>query len=298
MAVSVSDPSRDSIPIVTAGYRRWRTLRRHPLFWIGGGLLVALALFCYMGPLVYRVDPLAVHITHNMRPPGGAYPLGTDILGRDELARLMVGGQGFILVGFAAALFSSLVGVLIGLAAGFSGGLIDRAFMWFTDTVLGIPQLVPLFLVVVLARPSVSTMIVVLALTGWPLVSRLVRAEALSAREREYVESARSGGATSWRIMLRHLMPNVMGTVVVASSGQLSITLLVLAIASYLGYGLPPPDPNWAGMVADSTQYLYANAWWLLWLPGMAFVLLQLSVNFLADALREAFDPRTNRGAV
>jgi len=281
---------------ISAGRRRWQALRRHPLFWTGSGLLILLALFCFVGPLIYPANPLATHINYTLSPPGARFPLGADVLGRNELARLMVGGQGFMLVGFASALFASLVGIVIGLVAGFTGGFTDRAFMWLTDTVLGIPQLVPLFLVVVLFRPSNATMILVLGLTGWPLVARLVRAETLSAREREYVESAKSGGATRSRILSRHLLPNVMGTVVVAASGQVSITLLVLATASYLGYGLPPPFPNWAGMVADSQQYLYDNTWWLLWLPGAAFVLLQLSVNFLADALRQAFDPKNRRG--
>ncbi len=285
-----------AMPVITAGQRRWRSLSRHPLFWTGSTLLVLLALFSFVGPDIYPKSPIATHIAHTLAPPGGAFPLGADVLGRNELARLMVGGQGFLLVGFVSAAMASALGVLIGLVSGLAGGLADRAFMWFTDTVLGIPQLVPLFLVVVLFRPNDGTMIAVLGLTGWPLVARLVRGDVLSAREREFVESARSGGATPGRIMRRHLLPNVMGTVVVAASGQVSTTLLVLATASFLGYGLPPPNPNWAGMVASSRQYLYDNSWWLLWLPGSAFVLLQLSVNFVADALRQAFDPKNQRG--
>ncbi len=286
----------EAASMLTAGRRRWHSLRRHPLFWAGSSVLVLLALFSFLGPVVYPQSPIAAHIADSLAPPGGAFPLGADVLGRNELARLMVGGQGFLLVGFVSALFAAALGVLMGLVAGFSGGWPDRLLMWFTDTVLGIPQLVPLFLVVVLFRPNDGTMIAVLGLTGWPLVARLVRGDVLSAREREYVESARSGGATPGRIMRRHLLPNVMGTVVVAASGQVSTTLLVLATASFLGYGLPPPNPNWAGMVAASRQYLYDNSWWLLWLPGGLFVLLQLSVNFLADALRQAFDPKNRRG--
>lgn len=286
----------EAASMLTAGRRRWHSLRRHPLFWAGSSVLVLLALFSFLGPVVYPQSPIATHIADSLAPPGGAFPLGADVLGRNELARLMVGGQGFLLVGFVSALFAAALGVLMGLVAGFSGGWPDRLLMWFTDTVLGIPQLVPLFLVVVLFRPNDGTMIAVLGLTGWPLVARLVRGDVLSAREREYVESARSGGATPERIMRRHLLPNVMGTVVVAASGQVSTTLLVLATASFLGYGLPPPNPNWAGMVAASRQYLYDNSWWLLWLPGGLFVLLQLSVNFLADALRQAFDPKNRRG--
>ncbi len=158
---------------------------------------------------------------------------------------------------------------------------------------VGISQLVPLLLVVVLFRPNDGTMIAVLGLTGWPFVARLVRGDVLAVWEREYVESARSGGAMPGRLMRRHLLPNVMGTVVVSVSGQVSTTLMVLATASFLGYGLTPPDPNWAGMVASSRQYLYDNRWWLLWMPRATFVLLQLAVNFVADALRQASDPKS-----
>jgi len=298
MAVSSSSVAISDAALrpTSAAARQWRALVRQPLFWVGAGVIVLLAALSFIGPLVYPVDPNAVNPAVSLSPPSSAYPLGTDVLGRNELARVINGGQGFLLVGFSSALAASLLGSLVGLVAGYTGGWTDRILMRLTDIFLGIPQLVPLLLFDVLFLPNDGTMILILSLTVWPIVARLVRADTLAVREQEYVVSAVASGATRARILQRHILPNIWSTVLVTASSQLGSTVLILATASYLGYGLPPPLPNWAGMVASSTQYLPAGNWWLFLPPGLAFVALQVSIYFLADAFRIAFNPHSLQG--
>lgn len=275
--------------------RGWPALFRSPLFWLGALLLVGLTAFSFGGPLLYRASPYATHVSQFLRPPGRGLPLGADALGRNELARLMVGGQGLILIGLVSALVATLVGTVVGLWAGEQGGAWDRLLMGLADTLLGVPQLVPLLLVDVLLRPSAVTMVVVMAATGWPVVARLVRAKTLGIREREFVASAVAAGANGRRVMFRHVWPNLMSDVLVAASGQVASSVLLLATATFLGLGLPPPTPNWATMMAGSVNRLAGGLWWLAVPAGLAFVLLQISVHFIADAVRSAFDPRLRR---
>lgn len=277
--------------------RQRRALFRHPLFWTGVAIIGALALFSFLGPLFYHVDPNAVDPNVSSVPPTVHHLLGTDILGRDELSRVMWGGQGFMLVGFVSALAASVLGAGVGLVAGFAGGFTDRILMRVADMFLGIPQLVPLLLFDVIFLPNDFSMILILAFTSWPLVSRLVRAETLTVKERDYVQAAVASGASRMRVLTRHVLPNVLSTALVSASSQLGSTVLILATASYLGFGLPPPSPNWASMVADATQYLTAGDWWLFLAPGLAFMILQVSVYFVADAVREAFNPLSLQGA-
>ncbi|MCL5115895.1 MAG: ABC transporter permease [Firmicutes bacterium] len=277
-----------SIPIpVDLPQSGMRRLLTRPLFWTGLGLLVGLLLFCFAGPLVYPKNPLTVHVAWFGHPPSWTLPLGADNLGRNELARMMAGGQQLIVVGLASAAMATAIGTAIGLISGFWGGIPDRILSWGMDVVLGIPQVLPLLLIVVLLHPDVVTITVVVALTTWPMVGRLVRAESLSTREREYVTAARSLGASGWRILLRHILPNLWGTILIAASNQVAITVLVVATASFLGLGLPPPWPNWPHMVASGTSDLLSGYWWLMLFPGLALVLLQLSVNFIAEAVRK-----------
>jgi len=268
---------------------RTQRVLHHPIFWIGILLFIGLTLFCFVGPTLYTASPFTIHVTWIGHAPSKQLPLGADRLGRNELARLMLGGQLLILVGVASAIAATLGGTMLGLAAGLLGGATDRVLTWVTDVVFGIPQLVPLLLIDALLRPNALTMIFVVAATTWPVIARLVRAEVLSVRERDYVIAARSMGASDLRILGRHILPNVWDTVMVATSNQVGNAVLVIATASFLGFGLPPPWPNWAGMIANSTVDIWNGYWWIMLFPGVAFALLQLSVNFIADALREAF---------
>ena len=259
----------------------------HTLFWLGSLILVGLIGLCFIGPLIYHASPYAIHLNWIGHGPSSSLPLGGDGLGRNELARIMLGGQSLIAVGVASALVATAIGTLIGLAGGFLGGAVDLILTWTTDVVLSIPQLVPLLLIDVLLRPSPTTMIFVVAVTLWPVVARLVRAEALRGRELEYVIAAQSLGASDIRIAFRHILPSQWSTIGVTSTAQVGSAVLVLATASFLGFGLPPPYPNWAEMIASSTANMSAGYWWTMVFPGFALVLIQLSVNFIADALRE-----------
>lgn len=268
---------------------RWHppSIFNHVLFWLGSLILIGLIGLCFIGPFIYPASPYAIHLNWIGRSPSPLLPLGADELGRNELSRIMLGGQLLIVVGIASAVMATAIGTAIGLAAGFLGGTVDRILTWTTDVVLSVPQLVPLLLIDVLLRPSATTMIFIVAITSWPLVARLVRAEALRTRELEYVTAARSLGASDLRIALRHVLPTQWSTIWVSSTAQVGSAVLVLATASFLGFGLPPPFPNWAGMIAASTANMSAGYWWTMVFPGLAFVLLQLSVNFIGDALRE-----------
>lgn len=277
-------PDTETPYVTRRASRLWRT----PMFWLGILLFVALSLFCFVGPVVYPESAFTLHMSAVSHPPSAAFPLGTDDLGRNEMSRLMLGGQLLILVGLAAAIIATLLGTIIGLATGLSGGLVDEVGSWLMDIVLSVPQLVPILLIANLLRPSSATMIVVVGATSWPLVARLVRAETLSIRQREYVAAARSLGARDFRIMVRHVLPNLWSTILVATSSSVGTAVLVVATASFLGFTLPPPWPNWSGMIADSlTSSLFSDYWWLLVFPGAALVLLQLSINFIADATSE-----------
>ncbi len=267
---------------------RLRRLWSRPTLWVGLTILIFLILFCFLGPVAFPQNPLAVHLTHLNQPPSARFPLGTDSLGRSELSRMMYGGRGLILVGLASSAVAAVLGTLVGLIGAVFGGWVDRMTTWATDVVLSIPQLLPLMLIMVLLRPSPLTMVFVVGATTWPLIARLVRAEALSILERDYIEAARSLGASQWRILLQHLLPNLWGTILTASSNQVAAAMLVVATVSFLGFGLPPPSPNWAGMVSSGTNDLMLGSWWLMLFPGLAFILLQFSVNFIAEAIRSA----------
>ncbi len=272
--------------------RVWRRFWRNPLTIAGIIGLGFLVLFSFVGPLFYRVNPLTPHLAHMMQPPGGRFPLGTDDLGRDYLARVMVGGQSSIIVGFAAALVSMLVGILYGMVSAMSTRWIDTIMMRIVDIILSVPPLFILLFLDAVFRPSVVIMVFILASTAWLQVARLVRAEVMSLKTRVYVEAAQALGASTWRIMVRHLFPNFMGTVLVAGTFAVADSILAIATLSFLGLGLPPPAPNWGADLANAMNYLYQPSWWLVYPPGLAILLAELSINFLGDGLRQAFDTR------
>lgn len=278
---------RDNVGVASnARPHRFPGFWRRPRFALGMALLIGLIFFCFVGPLLDHVNPDAINLAHTSAPPSWHFWLGTDSLGRSEMTRMMVGGRLLIIVGLASAAVGTAIGTLIGLAGALWRGWLDRAVVWVMDVVLGIPQLVPLLLVDQLLKPDALTLIFVVGVGVWPVVGRLVRAEALSLRERDYVTAARSLGASQWRILTRHLFRNLGNVILVALSNQVGVAVLLVATASFLGMGLPPPAPNWGQMINSATAELTYGDWWLLVFPGLAFVALQISVNYIADALR------------
>lgn len=266
-------------------------------FWAGALLFVGVVGFCFVGPFLDRVNPNAIHLAVMGQSPGLRHLLGTDSLGRSEMARLMYGGRPLILIGLVAALVASVVGVTVGLLAGFMGGGVDRIITWVTDVLLSVPQLVPLLLVEALFKASTGSMIAIIAVTSWPLVARPIRAEVLALREESFIAASQAIGASNARLIVYHVIPNLWSILAVGISNSVGNAVLAVATVAFLGFGLPPPAPNWASMIAHSLSVVYVGYWWLLVFPGVALVILQLSINLLTDAVR-AMGFRGQEGSV
>jgi peptide/nickel transport system permease protein len=262
---------------------------------LGLVIVVLLLGFCFVGPLFYHTDQTTVDLSNAALRPGAGHPLGTDETGYDELGRLMVGGRVSLSIGFAAAVIATLVGTLWGAVAGFVGGALDAVLMRIVDALLAIPILFLLLYLVTIVRPSVTVMIVVLGLTAWLIPARLVRGESLTLRVREYVQAVRVMGGTSWRAVLRHIIPNVAGTVIVNATFQVADAILLIAYLGYLGLGISPPATDWGGMLSKGTNYIFPNYWWLIYPPGVLIVLVVVAVNFVGDGLRDAVEVRLRR---
>jgi len=275
--------------------REWRTFWKNPLAWFGVVFLALLILFSFLGPVFYHVNAYTPNLTNALAAPSAKHLLGTDSLGRDVLIRMMIGGQLSLEVGFAAAIVTMLIGVIFGLVSGFVGGATDVVMMRVVDVLYAIPSLFLLLFLDSVFRPSALLLVFVIAAVSWFGVARLVRGEVLSLKNREYVEAARALGSGNLRIMLRHLLPNVTGVVMVSTTLQVANAILTVAGLSFLGLGLPPPTPNWGQMLSDSMTYMFQNAWWLIYPPGLAILLVELCVNFIGVSLRQAYDPRLRK---
>ncbi|MGW4486603.1 ABC transporter permease [Amycolatopsis sp. NPDC004368] len=258
-------------------------------------LIVAFVVFCFLGPLVYHTEQIATNLAGANQPPGAGHPLGTDDVGYDELGRLMVGGQASLEIGVAAAVLATVFGTLWGAIAGYVGGFVDSVMMRIVDTLLAIPTL---FLVLILAAiftPTLGLLIVVVSFGAWLSPARLVRGETLSLRTREYVQAVRMMGGGGKRVVLRHIMPNAIGTIVVNATFQVADAILLVAALSYLGLGIAPPHADWGNMLAGGTEFVQSGYWWMILPPGIAIMLVVVAFNLLGDALRDALEVRLRR---
>jgi peptide/nickel transport system permease protein len=266
--------------------------------WVAMGALVLLLLVVLVGvfaPLLAPYDPNAQDIASRLRPPFAAgHWLGTDMLGRDVLSRLLVGSRVSLIVGFAAVLVSAVIGVAAGMISGFFGGPVDTVFMRVVDAWLAFPFLLMAIAIVAIIGPGLHNIIIALVVTGWVVYARLVRGEVLSLREREFVLSARGLGVSRPAIMARHILPNVLAPVVVVATLELGVVIVTEASLSFLGLGADASTASWGGMLADGRAYI-TIAWWLATIPGLAIFGVVLAVNVLGDGLRDALDPRFQR---
>ncbi|MHB1638384.1 MAG: ABC transporter permease [Candidatus Dormibacteria bacterium] len=262
---------------------------------VGVVVIAVLAAFSFVGPLIYHTEQVLTNLAQVHLPPSSRHPLGTDNVGYDILGRLMAGGQSSLEVGLTAAMLASLVGTLWGAIAGFVGGWVDALMMRAVDSALAIPPLLLVLLLGSIFVPSVPMLIVVLGLLSWLVTARLVRGDALSLRTREFVQAARVAGATRRWLVLRHIVPNAMGTIVVQTTFEVANAILLLAAISFLGLGPPPPAANWGSMLTDGLNYIYSGYWWEIYPPGVAIVLTVMGFNFLAEALRDSLDARLRR---
>jgi ABC-type dipeptide/oligopeptide/nickel transport system permease subunit len=291
---------RDAARVRTAadvGISQWQIAMRHfrrnrPAL-IGLWAIVLLAAATLLTPLLTPWDPYAQTdiVRTRFQPPTLMHWLGTDGFGRDILTRLLYGARVSLTIGFVATGISITLGTLLGAVAGYAGGRLDTLLMRFTDMVLSFPRLVLLILIVALFGSSVPIIIVVLGLTQWPSTTRIVRGDVLSLREREFIQAARALGFGRARIVLQHLVPNVLAPVIVSATLGIGNTIVLEAGLSFLGLGPPPPLPAWGSMVTEGADRL-VEAWWVATFPGLTIVLVVLAFNLLGDGLRDALDPR------
>jgi peptide/nickel transport system permease protein len=280
----------------------WRRFKRHRLAYTSLWLLGILSLAVLLGPLVYKIGINDIDFTARLKGPSGAHPLGTDDLGRDLLARMLYGGRISLAVGVAAMLTGIVIGVVVGAIAGISRGWVDAFLMWLTDLFLSLPQLPLLLLLIFFFRdplkavfgPEVGIFLLIVLVIGglsWMPVARLVRAQFFSLREKEFVEAARALGASTQRQVVRHILPNAIGPVIVAATINIAAAIIAESTLSFLGLGFPPDIPTWGRILNDSRDYLDIAVHWAMF-PGMAIFIAVLTINFIGDGLRDALDPR------
>ena len=261
----------------------------------GLGLIAAITLFCFAGPLIYPTNQVTVQLGLAKLPPGGRFPLGTDPSGYNVLGRLMVGGQSSLELGFAVSIATTVLGTAYGAVAGLAGGIVDALMMRVIDTALAVPALVLLLILVNVVTPNLGVIILLLTLLSWLPIARLVRGEVLTLKTREFVQAVKVMGATRRRIVLRHLAPNAIGVIVVNATFTLSDAILTLSALSFLGLGLPPPQADWGGMLSGGLNYLFDGYWWLVYPPAVILILTVVAFNLIGDAVRDALDVRLQR---
>jgi peptide/nickel transport system permease protein len=308
MAGVVSGTVAGKLAVATAEPRTslWqetgRRFRRHRLAMVGSVILLLLVLCVLVGPLVWRLPVNDIDFKAKLKGPSWSHPLGTDDLGQDLLARMLYGGRISLAVGIAAMLIAISIGTAVGAVSGFGGGAIDHTLMRITDMFLALPGLPLLLLIVYLFRdslrkvfgPEAGVFILIVAVIGglrWMQVARLVRAQFLSLREKEFVESARSLGARPLRQVIRHILPNSMGPVIVAGTIDVAAAIIAESTLSFLGLGFPPDIPTWGRILFDAKDNLDFAPHWAIF-PGTAIFLTVLSINYIGDGLRDALDPR------
>ena len=269
--------------------------RRTALF----GLVVVLAVVvaAVFASVVAPFDPLAQDIGQRLKEPGWQdaqgriHPLGTDHLGRDILSRIIHGSRIALLVGLAAVAISGVLGMVIGLVAGYFGGRVDDFFMRLADIQLAFPFILLAIAVIGVLGPSLRNIIIVIGVSSWVVYARVVRGEVLSIREREFVQAAVALGSRDWRILARHVLPNAFTPWLVVATLDMARVIVLESALSFLGLGVQPPTPTWGGMLADGRVYL-STAWWLATFPGLAILVTVLGINLLGDGLRDTLDPR------
>lgn len=268
---------------------------RNLKLWIGLGLLVVIIVSGLAAGHLTPYDPDEQHLDLRLKPPGTpGHPLGTDPLGRDLGARVLYGSRVSLLIGLAAVVLAGGLGIPLGLAAGYRGGLVDSIVMRLVDLQLAVPFLVLALVIMAVVGPSLLNVVLVLGLAGWVAYARVVRAETLAIREREFVTAARAAGAGPWKILVRHVLPHIWPQVIVVSTLQIGTMILAEASLSFLGLGVPPEVTTWGGIAADGRDYV-TSAWWVTTVPGVAILLTVLGTNLVGDWLRDRLDPTLRR---
>jgi peptide/nickel transport system permease protein len=261
-------------------------------------ILGGIALVAIFANVLAPHNPEIGSLTARFKPPfwqtGGStkYLLGTDQLGRDVLSRLIFGARVSMVVGFTAVIFAGTVGTTLGIISGYLGGWVDQVIMRVTDTWLALPGLMFAIFLAAIVGPSMWNIVIILGLVYWTRYARVIRGEVLSLKEREFVRLAIVAGCSKWTIMYRHILPNVINSAIVIGTLMLGVVIITEASLSFLGVGVPPPQPAWGLMLSDGKQSLMVGRWWLSVLPGLCIMLMVLSANILGDWLRVKLDPQ------
>ena len=259
--------------------------------------VLGFVLMAAFAPLIAPQDPSATDLFRRLQPPAWlpdgewAFPLGCDALGRDILSRIIYGARVSIFIGVVVVLLATVIGVMAGLAAGYLRGPVDAAISWLVDVLLGFPYLIFAVGLMAMMGPGIVNLVLALAYKEWIVPCRVVRGETLAARETEYVEAARALGASSGTIMLREILPNILSPVIVVATVRIAQVIILEASLSFLGLGVQPPTPSWGSMVADGRAFIL-DAWWVSTFPGLAILVLVLTINVASQAVRDALDPR------
>jgi len=269
----------------------WTRLSRNKLALLGGVIVLFLALTAILAPWLSPYDPGEIDVTRILEAPSREHPLGTDQLGRDVLSRMIWGSQISLLVGFVAVGILSIIGVFLGSLAGYYGGWIDSVIMRFVDIMLCFPTFFLILAVIAFVSPSIWAIMIVIGVFGWMGVARLIRAEILSLKEREFILAARSQGGGDLRIIFRHILPNALSPVLVSAILGVAAAILTESALSFLGIGVQPPTPSWGNMLTAGKDNIDI-AWWLSLYPGLAILITVLGYNLLGEGIRDALDPR------
>jgi ABC-type dipeptide/oligopeptide/nickel transport system permease subunit len=275
--------------------RRWLfALRKEPQLWIGSVILILLVGSALLAPLLTPYDPLVPDYSTSLHPPSAAHPFGTDKLGRDQLSRILYGGRSALFVGTCAVLIGLFVGAALGLVSGYRLGWLDGIIMRIMDGMLAFPGLILALSISFALGPSLGSVIIALAVVRVPSSARLVRGQMLILRNQEYIQAAEALGAHPIRVVLRHFLPNLVSILLVQASLSAGAAIFTMASLAFLGFGVPPPRPDWGGMLHDGYVYLEINPW-LSIIPGLFIFLAVLGFNLLGDGLRDALDPQQRR---
>jgi peptide/nickel transport system permease protein len=274
----------------------WKALARNRLAIVGGVVVICLALLAVLANVIAPWDPNRPDVKQILDPPSKRHLFGTDQLGRDVLSRMLFGARVSLAVGFVSVGIAATIGILLGAAAGYHGGLVDATIMRLVDLVLVFPRFFLLLAVLAFLKPSIWTIMAVIGLTGWMGVARLVRAEFLALKEREFVLWSQAVGAGAFRIIWRHILPNAMAPVLVAMTLGIPAAILTESGLSFLGLGVQPPHATWGNMLTEGKDTIEL-AWWLSVYPGLAILVTVLSYNLFGEGIRDALDPRLRQSA-
>lgn len=272
----------------------WPRIRRNRLALFGGSVVLVLFLVSLLAPLISPYDPSAINAWKVLSPPSLQHWLGTDELGRDVFSRILYGSRVSLKVGFVAVGIAVLIGTVVGLVSGYYSGIVDATLMRFVDIMLCFPAFFLILAIITFLEPSIWYIMMVIGLTGWMGVARLVRAETLSIREMDYILAARCIGCSNTRIIFRHILPNAISPVLVSATLGIAGAILTESALSFLGIGVQPPTPSWGNILTSGKDYI-EFAWWLSFFPGLAILITVLAYNLLGEGIRDALDPRVKR---